>query len=408
MRLGIVGAGASGLFAAMEAAKAGLHVSVFEKNPKVGRKILATGNGRCNITNRTISASNYYSQKPSFINATLSRFSSAKCVEYFRELGLEVVEGENGRLYPMNQQSSSVVDMLIHECKRLGVVFFVQSEVSHIEKIGHQFSLHVDNKKHSFDVCLIATGGLAMPTLGSSESGYKFATFFGHKLITTHPSLVQLVCNDKAIKELSGVKVEGSIEVFVDGKSRKSALGDILFTSYGISGSAVLEVSREVSHALTCKENAFVMLDLMPHFSNDQLESLLQKRLQYAVDKSLIFWLEGIINKKLAPFIIAQAGFSHILKASTLGNKEIKKLGLTLKSIKLHVEGTKGFGSAEVTAGGVDVSDIDPQTFESKLVKNLYFSGEVLDVDGDCGGYNLHFAWGSGFVAGNEIGKRKK
>lgn len=408
MRLAIVGAGASGLFAAIEAAKAGLHVSVYEKNPKVGRKILATGNGRCNITNRAISASHYHSQKPSFINATLSRFSSAKCVEYFRELGLEVIEGENGRLYPMNQQSSSVVDMLVHECNRLGVTFFVQSEVSHIEKIGRQFSLHVNNEKVLYDFCLIATGGLAMPTLGSCESGYTFAKAFGHKIVPTHPSLVQLVCEDKAIKELSGVKVLGNIEVFVEGKSRKSALGDILFTSYGISGSAVLEVSREVAHAFTCKKNTVVILDLMPHFSKDELENLLQKRLQYASDKSLAFWLEGLINKKLAPFIIDKAGFKHILKASTLGIKEVKKLGLTLKSITLHVSDTKGFGNAEVTAGGVDVSDIDPQTFESKLVKNLYFSGEVLDIDGDCGGYNLHFAWGSGYIAGNEIGKRTK
>lgn len=408
MTLGIIGAGASGLFAAIEASKAGLHVSIYEKNSKVGRKILATGNGRCNITNRSITASNYHSQKSTFVNATLSRFSSIKCVEYFREIGLEVVEGENGRLYPMNQQSATVVDILTYECKRLGVEFFLQSEVTQVEKNGDKFVLHVNDKQSIFDFCLIATGGLAMPTLGSCDSGYKFATTLGHKLIPTHPSLVQLVCEDATVRELSGVKVIGDIEVFIEGVRSKNAYGDILFTSYGISGSAILDVSREVSHALTCKDKVTVVLDIMPSFPKEKLEKLLQQRVKYAGDKSLVFWLEGLINKKLAPFIIHLAGLKQITKASMLGTKEIKKLVFTLKSITLHVNDTKGFGSAEVTAGGVDVSDVNPETFQSKLVKNLYFSGEVLDVDGDCGGYNLHFAWGSGFIAGRSIGQALK
>ncbi|MDD2383046.1 MAG: NAD(P)/FAD-dependent oxidoreductase [Sulfurospirillaceae bacterium] len=407
MNLAIIGAGASGLVAAIEASKRGLHVSVFEKNAKLGRKILATGNGRCNITNQNINTEHYHSMQPRFINATLSRFGSAKCVNYFRELGLEVREGEKGRLYPMNHQSSTVVDMLVHFCRQLGVQFFLESEVVSLEKNGEKFCLHVNNATHLFDACLVATGGLAMPTLGSCESGYVFAKKMGHTLINPHPSLVQIVCEEKSIQALSGVKVEGEIAVIIEGEKKKSAVGDLLFTHYGLSGSAVLDVSREISLAISLKRSVHVMLDIMPQFSKEQLENLLQKRLSFAQDKSLVLWLEGIINKKLAPFIIQQAALpKSILNASMLGMKEIKKLAYALKHISLHVNDTKGFGSAEVTAGGVDVREINPESFESKIVKNLYFSGEVLDVDGDCGGYNLHFAWASGFVAGNAIGKR--
>lgn len=406
MKLAIIGAGASGLVAAIEASKKGLHVSLFEKNTKVGRKILATGNGRCNITNKNITPEHYHSENPQFIKSVLSQFGAQKCVDYFRALGLEMVEGQNGRLYPMNQQALSVVEVLIYEAKRLGVEFFLQSEVKHIEKVGDKFTLHVNDEKSHFDVCLIATGSEAMPTLGSSDSGYRFAKAFGHTLIPTHPSLVQLVCEESMLKEFGGVKVEGSIGVWVEGKKTKVAQGDILFTDYGISGSAVLEVSCEASKALISNHKVLVSIDMMPTFSKEQLEGLLQKRLQYTADKSLSFWLEGLINKKIAPFIIHTAGLKHITKASMLGTKEIKKLAFALKALSLHVKRTKGFESAEVSSGGVDVSEIDPSTFGSKLLQNLYFSGEVLDIDGDCGGYNLHFAWASGFIAGREIGKK--
>lgn len=401
----IIGAGASGLVAAIEAARRGVKVTVYEKNSKVGRKILATGNGRCNITNQSIKATNYHSENPSFVNTCLSRFGTSKCIEYFGELGLEMTQGEKGRMYPMNHQSSTVVDILLFECKRLGVEFVLSAEVTKIEKSNDKFIIETVDKKAIFDFCLCATGSLAMPTLGGSDSGYNFASSFGHKLVAPCACLVQLVSDEKGLKDLSGVKVVGNIEVWVDGQKRKSATGDILFTNYGVSGSAVLDISQEASYSLAHAKKVFVLVDLMPNLTKEQLETLLQKRLKFANEKSLTLWLEGLINKKLVPFIISRSELSkNILKASELRAKEIKRLCITLKNIKLSVSDTKGFGSAEVTSGGVDVSDINPNTFESNLVKNLYFAGEVLDVDGDCGGYNLHFAWASGFVAGNAVG----
>lgn len=404
MKLAIIGAGASGLVASIEAAKRGIHVTVFEKNTKIGRKILATGNGRCNITNQNIAPTFYHSSKPSFVNASLSRFGSQQCVDYFRVLGLEVREGEKGRLYPMNHQSSTVVDMLVHTATHLGVVFLVENEVSTIEKKEGLFSLHVKQETLLFDACIIATGGLAMPTLGSCDSGYRFAKALGHTLVEACPSLVQLVCDDNSIYTLSGVKVEGCVGVYVDNELKRSALGDVLFTNYGISGSAVLDISRDASVAHTLGKNVRVAVDLMPQFSKEQLENLLQKRLTYAHNRSLVLWLEGIVNKKLASFILKHASLPETMTtASMLGSKEIKKIAYLLKHVNLTINGTKGFGSAEVTVGGINVAEIYPETFESKLHKNLYITGEVLDVDGDCGGYNLHFAWASGYMAGQTV-----
>lgn len=405
MKAVIIGAGASGLIAAIEAAKRGLHVKVFDKNNKVGRKILATGNGRCNITNQTIMPEHYHSRQPSFVKPVLHRFSTQTCVRYFRELGLEIREGERGRLYPMNFQSSTVVDILTHACLSLGVEFCLDTKVEKIERQGSKFSLHVNNTTDVCDACVVATGGMAMPKLGSCDSGYVFAKAFGHHIVSPFPSLVQLVCDDKAIHALSGVKIEGLVKVMVDKECVQEALGDILFTNYGISGSAILDISRVVASTLQTAKEVTIELDLMPTLSKEALENVLQKRLHFAGDKTLLLWLEGMMNKKLAPFIAKQASLGSIEYASKIGIKEIKKIAYALKHCSVQINDTKGFESAEVTAGGIDVREINAESFESKLVKNLYFCGEVLDVDGDCGGFNLHFAWASGYCAGLSVGK---
>ena len=399
----IIGAGASGLVCAIEVARKGHTVTVFEKNSKIGRKILATGNGRCNISNEKISLSRYHGEQPSFAKEALRRFDTSTCKAYFRALGLEIREGEEGKLYPMSLQSSSVVDMLVHEARRLGVVFSLESEVHKIEQDGLVFVVEAKEQKHRFDVCVIATGSIAMPTLGSCDSGYTFAKAFGHSVIEPYPSLVQLVSDEAHLSLASGVKVEALVELFINGQKRQSVQGDLLFTNYGLSGSAILEVSREASKAFTLYEEVCVVLDLFPHMSKEALTSLFQKRLAYASDKSLALWLEGMIPKKLALFLLHHTKMLNIKNASMLGTKEIKKLVFALKSLKLQMQETKGFESAEVCAGGVDVREVDAKTLMSQKKKNLYFCGEVLDIDGDCGGFNLHFAWASGYLIGQNL-----
>ncbi|MCD8544150.1 MAG: NAD(P)/FAD-dependent oxidoreductase [Sulfurospirillum cavolei] len=402
-RVAIIGAGASGLVCAIEASRKGHSVTLFEKNGKVGRKILATGNGKCNISNEKISLERYHGASVGFAKEALRRFDTFTCKAFFRSLGLEMREGEEGRLYPMSHQASSVVDMLLHEVRSLHVSIVLESEVSKIEKKGAEFILHVNAQTYVFDACVIATGSVAMPTLGSSGSGYAFAKSLGHSVIEPYPSLVQFVCDEPHLKEVSGVKMDANVELYIANQKCQSVQGDLLFTAYGLSGSAILDLSRKASHALVHDESVHVVLDLLPMLSREALTSLLQKRLSVAKDKSLSLWLEGMIPKKLAHFIIENTKIAHLKEASALGVKEIKKIVFALKALRLHVKATKGFESAEVCAGGVDVSELDAKNLMSKKIANLYFCGEVLDIDGDCGGFNLHFAWASGYLVGQSL-----
>ncbi|ARU47919.1 NAD(P)/FAD-dependent oxidoreductase [Sulfurospirillum diekertiae] len=402
-RIAIIGAGASGLVCAIEASRKGHNVTLFEKNSKVGRKILATGNGKCNISNEKIQLERYHGKSPSFAKEALKRFDTFTCKAFFRSLGLEMREGEEGRLYPMSHQASSVVDMLLHEVRSLHVNIVLECEVTKIEKKDAAFVLHVNEKTDVFDACVIATGSVAMPTLGSSGSGYGFAKSLGHSVIEPYPSLVQFVCDESHLKEVSGVKMDANVELYIDNQKCQSVQGDLLFTAYGLSGSAILDLSRKASHALVQGESVDVVLDLLPNLSREALTSLFQKRLAVGKEKSLSLWLEGMIPKKLAYFIIENTHLSHIKEASSLGAKEIKKMVFALKSLRLHVKATKGFESAEVCAGGVDVSELESKNLMSKKIQNLYFCGEVLDIDGDCGGFNLHFAWASGYLVGQSL-----
>ncbi len=403
MNVAIIGGGASGLVCAIEAARGGHRVSVFEKNAKLGRKILATGNGKCNISNLHLNPTRYHGEFPQFVTPILKRFNTLTCKDFFRTLGLEMREGEAGRLYPMSHHASSVVDILVHEARELGVKFLCESEVKRIAHKGEQFELHVNDQTSLFDACVIASGSFAYPSLGSSGSGYAFAKCLGHTVIEPYPTLVQLLSDEAHLSLANGVKIDAGVELFVSGTMRQRVQGDVLFTTYGLSGSAILDISRAASRACVENEPSWVVLDLLPTFSKEAVQSLLQKRLAYAGKKSLILWLEGIIPKKLALFLIHANTLEHLTSASLLSPKELKRLCFSLKALRLHVKGTKGFESAEVCSGGVDVREVDEKSLMSKKVKNLYFCGEVLDIDGDCGGFNLHFAWGSGYVVGQSI-----
>lgn len=385
-RVAIIGGGASGMVVAIVAAQNGMHVELFEKSAKVGRKILATGNGRCNISNQKISIENYHGHHPYFVKEALNRFEAKK---FFSKLGLEMVEGSNGRLYPMSLQSSSVVDFLYYKVKQLGVLVHLSCEVNDIKPIGDIFRL--DEKE--FDAVVIATGSLAMPTLGSSESGYKFARFVGHGIEKPFASLVQLVSNDSMVTEASGVKLDADLEIFVDAKPKMSVRGDLLFTNYGLSGSAILDISRTASFALSKGREVKIEIDLMPDMSNEGLKSMLLKRAK--LDLPIELWLNGIVHKKLIKLL-------NISNAN-INTKTIHKLAYAIKNLTVKIDATKGTKSCEVMAGGVSTKDINPKTMESNLLNGLYFCGEVLDIDGDCGGFNLHFAWASGYLAGKSL-----
>ena len=292
----------------------------------------------------------------------------------------------------MSQNSSSIVDSLEHEALQNGVTIHLNTKVENIEYNNNIYTLNEDKK---FDKIIIATGSTAMPKLGGDTSGYSFAKQFKHNIIDPFASLVQLVSDNKNLDMISGVKIDGAIE---------NKQGDILFTKYGLSGSAILDISREISYKLQHEKSVRVTVDILPTFSKNKLVDMLLHRAKTLASRDIYHWLDGIVNKKLSRFIIIASKIPENIKsAKFLNRKDILKIVHTIKNLEFNIIDTKGFETCEVCAGGVTLEDINLHTMESKLQKNLYFIGEVLDVDGDCGGYNLHFAWASGYTLAQNL-----
>ncbi|NPA60087.1 MAG: aminoacetone oxidase family FAD-binding enzyme [Epsilonproteobacteria bacterium] len=392
--IAIIGAGAAGLAAAISAKKDCTTVTIYERSNKVGKKVLASGNGHCNITNSNISIENYHGKYPSFANIA-TKFDSKL---YFNSLGLELKYGKKTRMYPMSDQASIVVDILLFKCEKLGIKVVKDKEIKSIKKVKNLFLLNADIY---CDKVIIATGSSAMPHLGGTTLGYDLASSLGHKIEKPFASLVQLITDDEHFIKASGVKIESNLTLYIQNQEKMDTKGDILFTNYGVSGSGILDLSRSVSLALLRKKDVYIKIDLLPDLSLEKLKKLLQKRVSLNLPISL--WFGGILNKKLLLPILRHANIPQNRK--TLNTKDINSIAYTLKNLKLTIKDTKGYKKAEVMAGGIDTSQINPKNMESKLIKGLYFCGEVLDIDGDCGGYNLHWAWASGSCAGESASK---
>ncbi len=392
MNIAVIGAGASALFLSLLLSQKKHNVTLFEKNSRVGRKLLITGNGRCNITNENISPENFHSMNSDFVKHAIREFDYFKCKKFFNDLGIEFHIGKSSRAYPLSLTASTVVDILYDEALQNGVEFALDT---FIEDVRFEKGFFLLNGKGKFDKVVVAAGSPAMPKLGSNPSGYEIAKSFGHTVIEPFASLVQLQSSNKNLDIITGVKIEGTI-----GKHK----GDILFTKYGISGSAVLDVSRELSYNLQYEQSQTVTIDTMPVFSKDKLNDMLLNRIKKHPKRDILLWLDGLMNKKLAKYILLE---TDILKDKTavsqLNRKDVQKVVHMIKNMRFDITGTKGFETCEVCAGGVDTTEVDPKTMESKLQKGLYFTGEVLDVDGDCGGYNLHWAWASAYAASKAV-----
>jgi len=399
----IVGAGASGLIASIIAARSGVQVTLLEQNNKIGKKILVSGNGKCNIDNRYISLNRFHSQNPSFIEEALEGYAFDVVEKFFISIGLELVEGKEGKMFPLSLQSSSVVELLEYEATNLGVHIICACAVTSISKKEDTFTLETSQGTKQCKRLLITSGSPAAPQLGGSNSGYTFATKMGHSLVPRHPSLVQLCSEESWVKGCAGVKVAGLAKLYANGEYITENKGDLLFTNYGISGLAILDLSREVSTRLANFDYCELSLDLMPELSKEKLTNLLLSRVQNDSKKPVGLWLQGVMNKKLIDRVLEQSK-CKVSVESQLNRKEINKLVHTIKNIKLSINDTKGFKGAEVATGGIDSREINPQSMESKLIQNLYFAGEILDVDGDRGGFNFHFAWVSGIRAGRNLG----
>lgn len=398
----IIGAGAAGLCAAITSARAGHKVTLLEQNNKIGKKILVSGNGKCNIDNKYISTNHFHSQNSDFIEEVLEGYDFNVVEKFFTSIGLELIEGKEGKMFPMSLQASSVVALLEYEAKRAGVQILCDCAVTSIAKETDIFTVETLQGRKTCQKLLLASGSPAAPKLGGSNSGYAFATKMGHSLIPRHPSLVQLCSEENWVKGCAGVKVAGSAQLYANGKYITEKKGDLLFTNYGISGLAILDLSREVSTRLANFDYCELNLDLMPEMSKEKIINLLLNRINEGSEKSLNLWLQGVINIKLIPVILEQSK-CKVKVEKELSRKEVAKLVYALKNLKLSINDTKGFQGAEVATGGINTMEVNPQTMESKLVQNLYFAGEILDVDGDRGGFNFHFAWVTGMKVALEI-----
>lgn len=412
VKVAVIGGGAAGMVAAIAARYKGAHVIILEKNLRVGKKLLATGNGRCNLTNVNTGLSYYHGKDPGFAGAALSRFDVKKTIDFFERLGVAHKVEDGGKVFPVSNQASSVLDVLRYELEQTGVKVLCEAVVRGITNNGRGFDLLLeDGRKFEADRVILATGGKAAPNLGSNGSGYELARSLGHSIVEPFPALVQLKLAAKFLKQIQGVKFEGDAEIIFNNRTVQRAFGEILFTEYGASGPPVLCLSRKAGEYLQRGDRVWLKLVLVKEIAAAQLEQFLIERFRRCPQKDLSFSFVGFINKKLIPVLLREAGVEDIKKpAGQVSAGERARISYILRDWRFAVTGTTSWPGAQVTAGGVEVKEIHGRTMESKIVPGLYFAGEIVDIDGDCGGYNLQWAWSSGYVAGTSaagLGRRQ-
>lgn len=398
----VIGGGASGITAAITAKDMGSDVAILENTDRIGKKILTTGNGRCNITNENISLQNYHGSQKSFPQSTLNSFGYEDTKNFFSALGLPLVTLEGGKVYPLSLQASSVIDIFRFALDDKNISIYTDSKVKEIIPEKNNFKILTSSgDEYICHKVIIATGGQSYPKTGSDGSSYKFIKKLGHSITPLLPSLVQIKLNYNKLKAISGVKFDGNVKIFVENNLERSESGEILFTDYGISGPPILQLSRIASLCKHENKSVNIVVDMFPQFSSQELKNFLEDHWGVFSYRSIQDSFIGIINKKLIPTILKESGIDNIHKPCwDVDWKEKNKIYSLLKEWTFEVTGTNLFNNAQVTLGGVDVKDINSTTLESKIVPNLFFCGEVLDVDGDCGGFNLQWAWSSGFIAG--------
>lgn len=405
IKVAIIGGGAAGFMASIIASKNGADVTIYEKMNRVGKKILATGNGRCNYTNTNISIANYHGNRLDVVEKALEVFDMQNTINFFEDIGIYPYYDISGKVFPYSLQASSILDNLRYEAQKLGVKEIVDCEIINLRKGKGQFDIITNDKVYNADRVILCTGGKAGSQYGCTGDGYKLAESFGHKTIQPFPALVQLKLDANYLKRVSGVKFEGKATVLVNDDVLREELGEILFTDYGISGPPILQLSRKAIEHLNKSEEVYIVVDMFPNFSKHMLYDILHNRFIKLNGRVLEDSFNGLIHKKLIPVVLnlALPNYSddkNLKPISQLNKKEIYSIVNILKEWKIKVIGSNGWQQAQTTAGGVSLDEIDVDTLESKRVKGLYFAGEIVDVDGDCGGFNLQWAWSSGYIAG--------
>lgn len=402
----VIGGGAAGMLAAITARRQGAEVTTLERNPRVGKKILATGNGRCNFTNINADINYYHGNNPKFIFSPLAKFDVYSTIGFFEDLGIAHKVEDLGKVFPMSDQASSILDVLLYELEELGVKILCNSYVKAISGQEGRFTIDLDDGSTIYgDRIIIAAGGKAMPSSGSDGNGYTLAKGLGHSIVDIFPGLVQIMLEGSFFNQIQGVKFVGTAEILDGNKTLAQDRGDILFANYGLSGPPILQISRKAGEILQEGRYPILKISILDAMTKEEVSTLLEDRFKKAPGKTIEFSLVGLINKRLIPVLLKEANIQNL--RTPVGNitvEERNRIADILTDWRFTIRGTRSWPSAQVTAGGVDTREIDPNTMESKLVKGLYFAGEIVDIDGQCGGFNLQWAWSSGYVAGYNAG----
>ncbi len=397
MNIAIIGAGAAGMAAAITAAASGTNrVILLERQARVGKKLLATGNGRCNLSNWNAGASHYHGADRDFVLPALEAFPVQSTLDFFQTLGLYTVTEPGGRIYPYSDQANSVVDVLRFALDRRNVELKLGCEVTGVKKTAKGFLIRTAEEQIEADRLIVTCGGAAGTKLGGGLSGYQLLRSLGHHCTKLSPSLVQVKTDPALVRSLKGVRANASVRYELRKSLLAKAEGEVQFTEYGVSGPAIFDLSRAVSEA----GEGEIHLDLLPSVSEEELLSALCIRISRYPDLTCEDLLTGILHNRLGRVVVRACEVPGAQKLTALNWKQLVRVVECCHDFCLQVQGTMGMDQAQVTAGGIVTAEFDPKTLQSRIVPGLYAAGEVLDVDGDCGGYNLQWAWSSGRLAG--------
>ena len=399
-QIGVIGGGAAGMMAAITAAREGAKVTIFERNDRVGKKILQTGNGKCNLGNRALSVECYHGTDLQWIGKALERFDTEDTIRFFQSIGLMVKE-KNGYLYPVCEQAAAVLDVLRYELQAFGVEIIFSCKITKVERMDSGKLLVSDGEKEwMLDAVIVTCGGKAAPATGSDGSGFKIAKKLGHTCTLTVPALVQLRCQETDIlKGIAGVRTDSEIGILCDGEEICRERGELQLTDYGISGIPVFQLSSSVNYRLRERRECVAQIDFLPDLSEEEYRKLQESRKLLLGDRTAEEFFTGILHKKLTSALLKLAGIRLATPMREIPEEKIHNFYGLCRNFRLHITESNPYENAQVSAGGVAVTEIK-ETMESKYCAGVYFAGEILDVDGRCGGYNLQWAWSSGYLAG--------
>lgn len=415
----IIGGGAAGMTAAIAAArnsrktKQDTQIWILEHKELVGKKILSTGNGRCNLTNEVMNSNCFYSEHSEIIRQVLDKFGREETLKFFRELGI-FTKSKNGYYYPRSEQAAAVRELFEVRLEEFGVRICTSVHVKAVKKEKSAFVIHAvqnasgkeqTNFSIKADKVILTCGGRAAPVLGSDGSGYDLAGALGHSVVPVVPALVQLKAKDHPLKQAAGVRTDGTVSIYENKKLMGTDTGEIQITEYGISGIPVFQVSRHAAKALYYKRPVRAEIDFLPEISEEMMAAVLRYRRKKQDKTDISDALLGLFNKKLIPCLLKNADINPRLKVRELREPLLEHLLRTCRHFPMVISDTNGFEHAQVCAGGVKLTEINPSTMESLRCKSLYLAGELLDADGICGGYNLQWAWATGSIAGSSAAR---